>query len=132
MKALPPIMAAVLALGLAACGSSSSSSSSSTSAASSSTSSAAAPPASGGAVKVTMKNIAFNPSALHAKVGQTVEWTNEDPVSHNVTYRGGPRFVSSPTMPQGAKFTIKLTQPGTIHYVCTFHANMIASIVVSK
>ncbi len=79
-----------------------------------------------------MKNIAFNPSALHAKVGQTVEWTNEDPVAHNVTYRGGPRFVSSPTMPQGAKFTIKLTEPGTIRYVCTFHPNMIASIAVSK
>ena len=24
-----------------------------------------------------MKNLAFNPSALHAKVGQTVEWTND-------------------------------------------------------
>lgn len=129
MKPFAVLITAALALVLAACGSGSSSTSSAPTTASSTASTSQ--PATG-TVKVTMKGIAFNPSALTAKVGQTVQWTNEDPVAHNVTSRGGPPFTSSSTLGQGANFSIKLTQAGTIRYVCTFHPNMIATIVVSK
>jgi plastocyanin len=128
----------ILALTLAACGSSSSSSSSSTSSApattSSSTSAAASSGAasSGGAVNVTMKNLAFHPPAIHAKVGQTVKWTNDDTPAHNVTYVSGPKFTSSGTLNNGATFSLKLTQAGTIHYFCSIHPFMKAVIVVTQ
>lgn len=79
-----------------------------------------------------MKNLAFSPATIHAKVGQTVTWTNDDTPPHNVTYVSGPKFASSPpTMQPGAKFQLKLTQAGTIHYYCTIHPFMKGTVVVS-
>jgi plastocyanin len=151
LLALPAVLVAI-----AGCGSSSSSSSagsasgaasssatssapaSSSTAATSSTSASSTPasggaaPSAGGAVKVTMKSLAFNPTSVTAKVGQTVEWTNDDGPPHNVTYVSGPKFTSSGTLNTGAKFSLKLTQAGTIHYFCSIHPFMKATIVVSK
>lgn len=84
-----------------------------------------------GTIQVTLQNIAFNPSALHAKVGQTIKWTNRDSVAHNVTATKGEEF-KSPTLNQGQSYSYKLDHPGTIHYVCTFHPNMTATVVVSR
>jgi plastocyanin len=78
-----------------------------------------------------MQNIAFNPTALHAKVGQTILWTNKDSVSHNVTYVSGPTFTSSSTFGSGGTYSVKLTKAGTIHYRCTIHPAMLATIVVT-
>ena len=76
--------------------------------------------------------LAFQPSAAHAGVGQTVVWTNEDNLPHNVIYVSGPKFTSSrPRIRNGTTFSIKLTQPGTIHYFCSIHPWMKATIVVS-
>ena len=132
-------------LALAGCGSSSSSSSSGntgsspTSSATSSASTSASAPSGGASVsgggstiKVTMKSLAFVPKSVTAKVGETVQWTNDDQPPHNVTYVSGPKFTSSGTMNTSDKFQIKLTAPGTIHYVCTIHPFMKATIVVSK
>ena len=143
---LSVLLASLLAL--AGCGSSSSSSSntssgtsstaSSSSTAAASTSAAASTQPSGGAApsgsatQVTIKSLAFNPAAVHAKVGDTVEWTNLDGPPHNVTWTGGPKFKSSSTLNTNDKFSLKLTQAGTIHYVCTIHPFMKATIVVSK
>ena len=79
-----------------------------------------------------MRSLAFNPPAFHAKVGQTVIWTNEDNAPHNVTYVSGPRFRSSrPKLRPGARFSLTLHQPGTIHYYCSIHPWMTATIIVS-
>jgi plastocyanin len=83
-------------------------------------------------VKVSMKNLAFIPDSITGKVGQTVQFTNDDGPPHNVTYVSGPKFTSSGTLSTGGKFSLKLTQAGTIHYVCTIHPFMKATIVVSK
>ncbi len=85
-----------------------------------------------GSVPVVMHSLAFNPATVHAKVGQTIVWVNDDGPPHNVTYVSGPRFTSSPQMNPGARFTVKLTQPGTIQYVCTIHPFMKGTIVVTK
>jgi plastocyanin len=86
-----------------------------------------------GSVRVSMKTLAFVPGQVHAGVGQTVVWTNDDNVRHNVIYQSGPKFRSSrPQIRNGSSFTIKLTQPGTIHYFCSIHPFMKGTIVVSK
>ncbi|MDX6661357.1 MAG: hypothetical protein QOJ55_2179 [Solirubrobacteraceae bacterium] len=131
-------VAACLALGgalVAGCGSSSSSSSNSsansTPAAAPATSTPAAAPAAGATVAVSMKNIQFAPKSVTAKVGQTVKWTNDDSVDHNVTATSGETFKSS-TFGQGATYSHKLTKAGTIKYVCTIHPGMEGTIVVTK
>jgi plastocyanin len=86
----------------------------------------------GGTVQVVMKSLAFSPAAVDATVGQTVTWTQQDSAPHNVTYLSGPRFASSGTLIRlGAKFSLRLTEPGTIHYFCSIHPWMKATIVVS-
>jgi plastocyanin len=123
----------VLALGaalVAGCGGSSSSSKSTSSAAPSSTGAAAAP-AAGGATTVSMKNIQFSPKSITAKVGQTVTWTNDDAVDHNVLATSGATFKSS-IIGQGKTYSTKLTKAGTIQYVCTIHPGMSGMIVVTK
>jgi len=85
-----------------------------------------------GTIHVVMKSLDFNPNSVKGKVGETVTWTNEDEAPHNVTYVSGPKFTSSPQqLTIGQKFSLKLTQPGTIHYYCTIHPWMKARIVVS-
>ncbi|MGZ4627045.1 MAG: cupredoxin domain-containing protein [Kineosporiaceae bacterium] len=78
-----------------------------------------------------MQNIAFNPVTTHAKVGDTVTWTNNDQVGHNVTYVSGPSFASSQTFGNGGTFKLKLTKAGKISYRCTIHPGMNGTIVVA-
>jgi plastocyanin len=130
MKRLSVLVLPLVALTLAACGSSSGSSSSSAAPATSA-STPAAGTAGGPSVAVTMQSISFRPATVHAKVGDTVTWTNQDQVGHNVTYVSGPSFASSQTFTNGGTFKLKLTKAGTIAYRCTIHPGMNGTIVVA-
>jgi len=79
-----------------------------------------------------MKKLTFSPASVTAKVGQTVQWTNQDTPPHNVVYVSGPKFASSPTLNTGGQFKLKLTQAGSIHYICSIHPFMKATIVVTQ
>jgi plastocyanin len=96
-----------------------------------STSTAAPAPAQGATVQVTMMNTAFNPAQSTGKVGQTVKWTNQDGVPHNVTAVKGGSFKSKDLQP-GQSYSYKLASAGTIQYVCTIHPNMTATLHVVK
>jgi plastocyanin len=130
------VVLCALALGLVAagCGSSDSGGGSSSS---SSSSKQKAPPSGGGGGKtasVSLKNIAFNPTSVTVAKGGTVKWTNDDSVGHDVTKKSGPgpKFSSGPAggMQNGDTFQQKFTTAGTIHYVCTVHPNMKATVTV--
>jgi len=87
----------------------------------------------GDTVHVVMKTLEFVPTSVYAKVGQRVAWLNEDSSPHNVTYVSGPRFQSSGTLgAEGGRFSVRVTQPGTIRYYCTIDLWMKAAIVVSS
>lgn len=139
MSRLLPTALAGLALAsagvLAACGSSNSSSTASTAApAAAATTSAgtggATAPASG-TVAISMKDIAFNPKAATAKVGQKVVWTNDDSVQHDVVAQSGATFKSK-LFGTGGTYTFTPTKAGTISYVCTIHPGMDGTLVVTK
>ena len=74
-----------------------------------------------GLVKISYHEIAIEPDTLKVKVGSTIEWTNEDPVEHNVTSAGGPTKFASKNFGEGRTFEVKVTKPGVIHYRCTLH-----------
>ncbi len=118
----PLCIVVVAVVMLAGCGSSSHSA----------TTTSGSPQDIGGALQVVMVSLEFSPTVIHAKVGQTVIWTNKDSSPHNVTWVSGPRFKSSrPRMNPGSKFSLRLSEAGTIHYYCTIHPWMKATIVVS-
>lgn len=125
MRRVAVVALPLLIVGVAGCGSGASTRSGSTS-------SHSASAAARNTIEVTMKNIAFNPGTVHAKVGQTITWTNQDDAPHNVTYVSGPRFASSETFTQGRSFTLRLTAPGTIRYLCTIHPGMDGTIIVTR
>lgn len=122
------LRAAYVALGLLAAGCGSGSGSASSASAGTGVSAVDAR----GTVQIVMKRLAFNPAAIQAKVGQKVVWINEDTSPHNVTYVSGPGFRSSrPSLRRGMTFSLRLTEPGTIHYYCSIHPWMTATIAVS-
>jgi plastocyanin len=88
-------------------------------------------PSGGGAVAVTMKNIAFSPRVVRARVGQTITWTNDDTVTHNVIATSGASFRSN-DFGQGGTFSFTPTRAGVIAYVCTIHPGMDGSVVVTR
>jgi plastocyanin len=124
----PLLLAGLAALALAAAGCGSSSKSSSSSSTPQQPSSSVG---SGKGVTVTMQNIAFNPSSVTVKVGQTVTWANKDGVQHNVTAQSGASFRSNNVGP-GGTFSFKVTKPGTIKYVCTIHPGMDGTLIVTQ
>jgi plastocyanin len=78
-------------------------------------------PVQSGLVKISYHEIAIEPDTLKVKVGSTIEWTNHDPVEHNVTSASGPTAFASKNFGEGATFKITVTKPGVIHYRCTLH-----------
>ena len=89
----------------------------------------------GGAVtQVSMKNTQFQPKAVTVKKGNTVQWTNEDSVGHDVTKESGagPQFKSgSPGgLKKGDTYEQTFTTPGKVKYVCTVHPGMEGTVTV--
>jgi plastocyanin len=70
-------------------------------------------------VVVTMKANRNMPEEVDVKVGQKVEWKNEDGYAHNVTSTAGEK-IESGNFTDSFDYTPK--QAGTIDYVCTIHA----------
>ncbi len=78
---------------------------------------------------VTVVGFQFKPSAVTVNVGDTVSWTNDDPVEHTATATSGGSFdVDLPTHGSGSH---TFNQAGTYNYFCKIHPNMKASITVT-
>jgi plastocyanin len=87
--------------------------------------------AKGSVVAVSMKANKFIPEKITGKVGQTVEWTNDDPYPHNVVATKGEDFQSD-NFGGGGTYKYKLDKAGKISYVCTIHSGMVGTITVTK
>jgi plastocyanin len=87
----------------------------------------------GGGAEVGMRNIQFDPADVTIKAGETVTWTNNEGVPHDVDKTGGPgpQFSSGPEggMMEGASFEHTFDRPGTYEYVCRVHAPGMAGTV---
>jgi plastocyanin len=90
----------------------------------------------GGGAQVSMKNIQFDPSDITVKAGETITFTNDEAVAHDVHKTSGPGkdFASGPPggMQQGDTFELSLDKPGKYEYVCDVHAPGMAGAVTIK
>ena len=97
---------------------------------------AAQKPSGGGAVEVSMKDIAFNPGSITINKGDTVTWTNDESIGHDVTKTDGPGpdFSSGDPggMGEGDTFSETFTTPGEISYECTVHAPGMSGTITVK
>ncbi len=85
-------------------------------------------PPPGGGNTVSIQGFAFSPNSLTVSVGDTVVWTNRDSTPHTVTSDGG--AWDSGSLGQNQTYTRVFATAGNIHYHCSFHPSMTATIVV--
>ena len=79
-------------------------------------------------MKITMENLVISPAQASAKVGDTVEWINNDVFAHTATALNGDWDV---TIPPKKTVTSVLKKAGTVEYYCRFHPNMKATLTVA-
>jgi YVTN family beta-propeller protein len=78
----------------------------------------------------TIAQFAFNPATVTVASGQSVTWTNTDPVQHTTT-SDSPAWDSGP-LPPGATFNMTFTTPGTFAYHCNIHPFMHGTVIVTS
>ncbi len=131
--------AALLVMGLAACGGEAEEQATTTSptpgatsvettTADAPTTTEAAPPPPEDAVDVSILGFAFNPNPVTIEAGQTVLWVNNDGVSHTATSEDG--LWNSGSIRGGAQYFFTFDQPGEFAYFCSIHREMTATVIV--
>jgi plastocyanin len=124
MTKLLALMLACLALGLAACGGDDEESGDGGGGGGAATEQ----PADGGGapLAVSMESVSFTPDELTVSAGDTITFTNNESIPHDVHKTSGPGedFSSggSGEMQEGDTFELTLDEPGTYEYVCNVHA----------
>ena len=81
--------------------------------------------------KVQISKLAFLPAEITVHVGDTVEWSNGDFIPHTATVKpaAGSAGWDVP-IPAGKTAQLLITEAGTVDYLCRFHPNMKAKIIV--
>jgi plastocyanin len=78
-------------------------------------------PAHAATIQIVMQNLVFAPTEVSAKVGDTIEWVNNDAFLHSATARNGDFDVN---IPPKKTVTSVLKKAGTVEYYCRYHPNM--------
>lgn len=76
---------------------------------------------------VVMRDACFTPTILSVEPGATVAFSNEDPMTHNVTANAWGHFDP---MNKGDGFSATFEEPGVYPYACTYHPGMTGAVVV--
>lgn len=75
---------------------------------------------------ISIQNFAFNPAALTVKVGDTVTWTNNDSVLHQIKSD----TFNSNQLSKGQSYSFTFQTAGTFDYSCAIHPTMKGQIIV--
>lgn len=78
---------------------------------------------------VVISEAKFQPAVLTVKVGDTVEWRNDDIVPHTATSIEPKKFDSGILL-IGSSWKYVVTKRGTYLYNCTLHPNMKGTLIV--
>lgn len=85
--------------------------------------------AAAGTVAVTIKDFAFGPADIQAKVGDTITFSNKDTAPHTATLDDG--SCSTDTISPGSSDGLTFTAAGTYPFHCKIHSSMHGTITVS-
>lgn len=78
---------------------------------------------------VTISNYMFGPTAVKVKVGDTVTWTNNDSVRHNVVGDDN-ELPEGKLIAKGETYSYTFKKAGVYNYHCSPHPYMKATVVV--
>lgn len=80
---------------------------------------------------VEIKDYAFAPATIKVKVGDTVTWTNQDSVKHDITADDASEDApKSQLLAKGESYSFTFTKAGTYSYFCTPHPYMKGKVIV--
>ncbi|QSE88973.1 cupredoxin domain-containing protein [Rhodococcus pseudokoreensis] len=81
---------------------------------------------------VQVANMAYAPSTITVRAGDTVTWNFDDRgVTHDVVGVGAAKSVLRSRLMQTGTFTYTFTEPGTYEYTCSLHPDMTGTVVVT-
>ncbi|MBC7574880.1 MAG: cupredoxin domain-containing protein [Herminiimonas sp.] len=82
--------------------------------------------------EVAQKDKKFSQKALAVKVGDSVNFKNQDPFSHNIYSLSDTKTFDLGSYPQGQSKTVVFDKPGTVEIECAIHPDMKLVVEVSK
>jgi plastocyanin len=77
---------------------------------------------------VAMANMKFGPAPENAKVGDTIEWRNDDIFRHTATVSG----LFDVDLKPGARAKVTLKKAGAFKVYCRYHPTMTLTLKVAK
>jgi amicyanin len=77
---------------------------------------------------VTIQNFAFSPASLTIKKGESVTWTNEDSVPHQIVSDSG--AFQGNTINKGQTYSFTFNTAGQFPYHCSIHPSMKGIVIV--
>jgi plastocyanin len=89
---------------------------------------ATAPAGSTAAATVTIRNFAYTPQPVRAKVGDVIAWKNDDSAPHSATMDDG--SCDTDTIKAGATAMLVFTAAGTYTYHCEIHPGQMKDVTV--
>ena len=100
---------------------------------SSSTDDAGAPTSASGTVSVVMKSLDFSPldGARPGRADRHLDQRGRGAAQRHLRQRAPVSLLAKRLSRSAQRFSIHLTEAGTIHYICTLHPWMRASVIVS-
>jgi plastocyanin len=79
-------------------------------------------------ITVVMDQMAFKPTTIEARVGDTLVWVNKDILQHSATASDASFDVD---LPAGKTGSSVLTHAGTLKVTCKYHPGMTAQVHVN-
>jgi plastocyanin len=80
-------------------------------------------------IQIVMDKLVFMPAEAQAKVGDTIEWINNDILAHTATATAGDDWNVIIAPNKTEKLTLQ--KSGTIDYYCKYHPNMKGRLVIA-
>jgi plastocyanin len=80
-------------------------------------------------VAVAIADRSYDPDPVRAKVGEAIQWTNEDGVPHTATVHGA--GCDTGQLSRGQQAVLVFTETGTYAYHCRIHSTMLGTITIA-
>lgn len=86
----------------------------------------------GAEFEVGQKNKAFTKEKITIKVGDTVNFPNQDPIHHNVFSLSEVKTFDLGSYNKGESKSVTFDEPGTVEVECAIHPSMLMTIEVTE
>jgi plastocyanin len=81
---------------------------------------------------INIAGMAYSPTPVTVRVGETVEWVNKDVVDHTATEKNAAskEALWNVSIAPGKSATVVMKTRGSFDYFCRYHPNMVARLTV--